>query len=384
MISRAIQRLGAAGPRTRVAVGATVGTLLLGAGIAGVTVPGGSTPDNHCFRSAGEPDGPDGWGGCWPGPRTTGIPVGTELTKVPAQATSGRGWEWDARDGIVTISDDGAVIAGLDVAGGFYVRGRGVTIQGSRATFVAVAPGAPASYCHEEESAAIRALTECTVVPGISDDAAGSAQAPRTVLEDSEIDFNGTPDDPGTCVTGRNLDIRRTDISGCENGLDADSYVTITDSYVHDLYNSAHRDPHTDALQSGVGAHLVLEHNVFYGFTSGCTFPDDSGSCNGTSAINIGGQPDLATVRDTLVRRNLLAGGAYTLYCPARPPTDFKVEQNWFSTVYTDTAPRSSDRRRVGEYGPQSDCERTGVQASGNEIFDLSARRAVPLALTAQ
>ena len=188
----------------------------------------------------------------------------------------------------------------------------------------------------------------------------------------------------GTCITGRNLDVRRTDIRGCENGLDADNYVAVTDSYVHDLYNSADGGPHTDGLQAGIGAHVFLGHNVFYGFTTGCTFPNDSGSCNGTSAVNIGGQLDVATVEHTSVSRNLLAGGAYTMYCPALPPTDFVVSQNYFSTVYSGTAPAAKDRDRVGEYGPQTGCDGAGVVASGNKLFDSATRRAMPLVFTVQ
>jgi len=247
-----------------------------------------------------------------------------------------------------------------------------------------VAPAAPASYCHYQESSATRALTDCTVVPGVSDDEAASARAPRTLVEDSEVDYHGTPGATGTCITGRNIDIRRTDIRGCENGIDADSYVAVIDSYVHDLYNSADGDPHTDGLQAQVGAHVLLAHNVFYGFTTGCTFPDDSGSCNGTSAINIGGQLDVATVQHTSVRRNLLAGGAYTLYCPALPPTDFTVSQNYFSTVFSGTAPTAKDHHRVGEYGPQTGCDGAGVAASGNKLFDYASRQVTPLEMTAQ
>jgi hypothetical protein len=137
---------------------------------------------------------------------------------------------------------------------------------------------------------------------------------------------------------------------------------------------------HTDGLQSGVGAHLLVEHNVFYGFTTGCTFPTEDGSCNGTSALNIGGQPDLATVEDTTVRRNLLAGGAYTMYCPVLPPSGFAVSENSFSTVYTSTASDPADRDRVGEFGPLSDCDRPGVTASGNTLLDYPERTATPLA----
>jgi hypothetical protein len=60
----------------------------------------------------------------------------------------------------------------------------------------------------------------------------------------------------GTGIGDRNLRVIRVDIHGCENGFDAASYITIKHSYIHDLwYNSTVGDPHTDGLQSGVGAH---------------------------------------------------------------------------------------------------------------------------------
>ena len=381
MLSDRLHRLHVRASTAQLVTGAALGTLLLIVGVPGGSLTDPRHLDTSCTQPVGEPDGPDGWGGCWPGPRTTGVPADTNLTRVPQQARRGPGWEWDSRDRILVVDAPDATITGLDVDGGLYIRGSGVVIQESRAKFLALDPGGPANFCHPAESETIRALTECTDVPGVSDDAAGASRAEPTVLEDSEIDYHGTPEDPGTCITGRNLTVRRTDVSGCENGVDADSYVTITDSYVHDLYNSATGDPHTDALQSGVGAHLVLEHNVFYGFTQGCTYPDDSGSCNGTSAINLGGQPDESTVQHTLVRRNLLAGGAYTLYCPTRAPRDFAVRQNWFSSAFSGTADRRTDRRRVGAYGPAAECGRPGVQATGNELVDPVSGRAVPLTL---
>ncbi len=332
-----------------------------------------------CPAVDGDPGGADGWGSCWPGPGTTGVPPGRQLTRVPADATRGEGWEWNGRDHIVEITGDGAVLDGVEVEGGFYVRGIGVTIRNSKARFVATAPGSRAEYCHPGERPAVRAVSRCTEVPGLSDDSASANRRSRTVLEDSEIDYRGRLGDSGTCISGRNLSVARVNVHGCENGFDADSYVSITDSYVHDLYNSQEGDPHTDGLQSGIGDHVVLEHNVIFAFSTGCIFPDENGSCNGTAAVNIGGQPDLATVAGTSVTRNLLAGGAFAVYCPMVRPAGFLITQNRFSTVFSQSAPDPADRERVGTYGVQSGCEAPGIVATGNTLFDHRNKTISPL-----
>jgi hypothetical protein len=103
-------------------------------------------------------------------------------------------------------------------------------------------------------------------------------------------------------------------------------------------------------LQSAAGSNLITDHNTFYGFTTGCSCPNDSGSCNGTSAINICNAypPDCTGVHNTTVSNDLLAGGAYTLYCPKSSTTNFHITNNHFSRFYSP---------KVGEYGPSSDCD---------------------------
>ena len=157
----------------------------------------------------------------------------------------------------------------------------------------------------------------------------------------------------------RNMVVLRVDIHGCENGLDADSFITVRHSYVHDLFNSAVGDPHTDGLQSAVGARIRLVHNVIFAFTTGCDYPGTA-ACNGTAAINIGGQPDMSTVRSALVRRNMLGGGAATLYCPSRPPAGFAIVENRLCEIYSP---------HVGEYMAMSDCDGSGIVKRGNRRF---------------
>lgn len=327
------------------AAGPSVGASQAPSPSAGVGASPGPrpAPDGICAERRRNPGGADPWGGCWPGPATTGVPDGVTFTP-------------SAGDRVV--SRRGQVVDGWDVDGCIVVRALGVTIQNSRARCITLEGDSPARYCRPSEPAAIRDLTGCTFVPGVSD-VRERARRLRLVIRDSEIDCEGRPGAGGTAIGDRNMLVLRVDIRGCENGFDADSFITIRDSYVHDLFNSDVGDPHTDGLQSAVGANLRLVHNVIFAFSPGCDYPGTA-ACNGTAAVNIGGQSDMSTVRNTVVRRNLLAGGAATLYCPMRPPTRFAIIENRFSEVYSP---------HVGEYMAMSDCRGPGITRKGNKRY---------------
>ena len=146
------------------------------------------------------------------------------------------------------------------------------------------------------------------------------------------------------------MNVIRADISACENGFDADHDVSVTDSYIHDLYQSD--AAHTDGLQSCCGGNLDLEHTVWYGKT---------GDSDSTSAINVNAQPTSSQrSHDTLIKHNLLAGGAYAMYCPETPTTNYQVLSNVYSRVFD---------LKVAAYGPTSSCNTAGITFSGN-IYD--------------
>ena len=117
-----------------------------------------------------------------------------------------------------------------------------------------------------------------------------------------EIDCQNTT---GTAIGEANVTVRRLNIHGCENGFDIGQNVTVEDSYIHDLYNSA--EAHTDGIQfasrlvdgqvvKGV-LNVTIRHNTIYGMGADGSF--------GTSAIisNSGGDTNV------LIENNLLAGG---------------------------------------------------------------------------
>jgi hypothetical protein len=79
-----------------------------------------TTPSGNCPASTpNAPDSPDPWGGCWPGPSSTGVPAGTVLTRVPQDATSGPGWTWNASNQAVEVNSCNVTISGLLITGSF-------------------------------------------------------------------------------------------------------------------------------------------------------------------------------------------------------------------------------------------------------------------------
>jgi hypothetical protein len=166
------------------------------------------------------------------------------------------------------------------------------------------------------------------------------------LIQDSEVTCGGAQ---GTAIGDTNITTWRLNIHGCENGYDMDANIDIEDNYIHDLANGG-ADPHTDGIQFAGGhyvsatnhtsipgsANITINHNTILSRGS-----DGSGT---TSAIisNRGGDTNV------LIQNNLLAGGAYTLYCEQNAVgVNYRVIGNHFSTIYSP---------KVGAYGPSTDC----------------------------
>ncbi len=269
----------------------------------------------------------------YPDASCTGVPAGTSLTVV---------------NGDLTVSTDNTVVSGKDVRGCILVEAVGVKILNSKAQCIYNADNARAR---------------------------NPANAPLTVT-DSEINCGGAGAPNNSGISDRNYVVYRMNIHNCENGFDADSDVAIYDSYIHDLYTAADApgSPHTDGLQSAGGSNIIISHNTFYGFDTGC-HPPNNGSCNGTSAINIcnSTSSSCSGIHDTTISSNLLAGGAVTLYCPKLSTTNFKIVGNHFSTVYSPS---------VGEFGPSTDCSDDISKEISNGIIPANVYHETGLAIT--
>ena len=246
----------------------------------------------------------------FPGEDTTGVLPGTVLAKY---------------SGPSTISTPDTVISGKTI-GCIQVKAPGVVIRNSKIS--------------------------CNGLAVASFD--GEYSGRPLLIEDSEIDCRNAPGSHG--IGDANVTVRRVEITACENGLDINQNVSVEDSYIHDLYNGG--DSHMDGMQLAGhwngrrfvdGAlNVTIRHNTIYGIG-----PDGS---FGTSAI-FTDRPDNTNI---LIENNLLAGGAFTIYCEqGSRGTNYRVLDNHFSRKYKAT---------VGSYGPATEC--SDETQSGNVIHE--------------
>jgi len=159
-------------------------------------------------------------------------------------------------------------------------------------------------------------------------------------LQNVEIDCGGTGKKG---ILNGNFTAIRVNIHNCEDGVFADRDFTIKDSYIHDLATSP--TAHNDGIQSIDAINVTIEHNTIYAVDTSAIWLNN----------NSGGQ--LAT--NVVVQNNLLAGGGWTLYCPADASTNVRILNNAFSTKFFPN---------VGGFGPATDC--AGDTQSGNVFHE--------------
>ena len=230
-----------------------------------------------------------------PPPASTGA---CPLPAYPDASCTGvpKGTSLTTHNGSITVSTPGTVLSGLDVHGCVQIETTGVVIRNSRISCT----GGYVVYGHTNASFRI---------------------------EDSEVDCGNTN---GTGIGDINLTALRVNVHGCENGFDVDSKADIEDSYIHDLFESA--EAHTDGIQTAAAQNLTVRHNRIY-------------ANNGTSAIITA--KSATSPANVLYDSNLLAGGAYTLYCDQNGTgSNFRVTNNHFSTIFYPKVGRL--RRDVG------------------------------------
>jgi hypothetical protein len=272
---------------------------------------------------------PKGGGSCalpkYPDGTCTGVPVGTSLTTV---------------NGDMVITTANTVVDAKDIHGCVTVKAPGVVIKRSKVS------------CRN------------SYVIASSD---GAYNGTGLVVQDTEIDCGSTS---GTAIGDTNFTATRVNIHDCENGSDVDQNVTIEDSYIHNLFNSA--QSHTDGIQFAGGhyqivdgkyvrdsrgnpvelsnaANITIRHNTIYSYNT-------SDHQDGTSAIISNHGSDV----NVLIDSNLMAGGAYTLYCDqGATGVNYRVTNNHFSRAFHPT---------VGAYGAMTSC--SDETSSGNVIHE--------------
>lgn len=173
--------------------------------------------------------------------------------------------------GAVVVTEDGAIVEGLDVTGGIDVRADYVHIRNVQITTDGALYGIK-----------------------IANDVTG------TVIENARIVGDGN------CSAGivyAGYVARRIEVDGCVDGLRVGDATTVEASWIHDQIKI--EDSHNDAVQSVGGRGIVLRGNRIEG-------PYQTS----TSAVLL--QADLAPMSDVVVTDNYLSGGSYSLYVQAK------------------------------------------------------------------
>jgi hypothetical protein len=288
----------------------------------------------------------------YPNATCTGVPAGTTLT---------------AYTGPLTVTVANTVINGKSISGCIDIKAANVTIQNSKVTCTS------------------GGTSTCSCAVSL-DDGQGWNNWSVTVM-DSEVDCGGDP--PGgfnnsTAFGSAFMTIRRVNIHGCENGLDANQSIDVQDSYIHDLRQCTASQcggdgSHTDGLQmasghyspagsnniAGGALNIKIIHNTILSMKAGAPTNGTASDVYFTTSAVIS-NPGATVDTSVTIDNNLLGGGAFTLYCARGAGTKYagtsEVKFNHFTTRY---------RSSVGAYDPSSDCSNENI--AGNVYDDTSA-----------
>jgi len=249
----------------------------------------------------------------WPNATNTGVPA-----TVTLQPSGG-----------FTVTQDGAVVNGLEITGCLVIRANNVTVQNTRV--------------HQNDLCYGGAIDVGYTNSGI-------------VVKDTEID-GGNKNGWGQLIGNSGYTCIRCNLHNGGHGFHMNSNVTILDSYVHDLYHDPVTQSHDDAAITNGGDHLVLRHNNL-----NCDANNlGGGGCTG--AIVLLG--DFAPVSYVTADNNLLNGGAFALYAGSLPEKPYAHADH---VVITNNKFGTTLFPLCGLYGPVTGYEAAapGNQFTGN------------------
>lgn len=270
------------------------------------------------------PDGPDPWGGCFPGPSNTGIPAGTALTNYT---------------GACTVTTANTTIDSKTMNCNLIIRAANVTVKNSKIN-------------------------------------GGNIwiESGSLTLSDSEVNLGSNINDEG--LRGSNFTVLRANMYGGKRQAWCISTCTVKDSYLHDQLSDPTGVTHESAVR--VEQYTTLIHNTI--LCNAPEFPPDAG-CSADQT----GYPDFAAIHDNTMDKNFYSAttGGYCAYGGAsngkpysndpQNATNIKLTNNVFQrgTKPNDrTTIAHTDKRRYtcGLYGVTTafDSSRPGFLASGN------------------
>lgn len=195
--------------------------------------------------------------GGYPDETNTGVPSGVSLTP----------------SGSITVSQNGAIIDGLDISGQIVVNADNVTIRNCRIT---------SGDYYPIDYGRTGLLVEDTEIIGLSSNVTAG------------ISFDS-------------YTARRVSVTGTADGFKANSNVLIEDCYVHLL--AIGPETHNDGTQATGGSDVILRHNTY-----------KLGDQSGISAVVQMGNEGGVNV-NWLIENNLMDGGGWSINANSSDPS---------------------------------------------------------------
>jgi hypothetical protein len=289
--------------------------------------------------------------------------AGIPLLTVPAQATSGPGWTWNAGGNYVFCATAGATLSGLNIpAGAVYLKASGITLQNC---FVGgCTPASSGTGVYVNGLAPSATIANCVIQTPGGGTGCIEFQPGSNYGTVTGCTISGTNSGAGRMSSGiaaNNADPLLT-ITGCnvfwvknmfENGQAPAGvcYVAITGNYLHDLGYVAL--DHSDCIYCSYGLGGIIAGNTLYN------------QLNQTDVI----APSAVNPVPLTFSGNLIAGAGYCLYggepsthtVYSGPTQFFTFTGNYFSTVIWP---------KGGYYGPVINWGPLNNTWSGNYWFD--------------
>lgn len=246
-----------------------------------------NTASGSCPGAPNTPDGEDPWGGCWPGPTTTGVPSGVTVSNYGGPCTINN---WNSSSPVILNAIDARSCPSILIQDALNV-----TITNSR-------------------------------LPAINmTDATG-----QLTITDSDIYESGYL---VGALWGGNITGTRLKITGGQHSVHCESGCSITDSYLTGQNTQEGVDTHNNAFISNGGSNMTLRHNTLH-----CSPTQNAAGGGCTANLSLFG--DFQVINNVTVDRNLFMATPSGGYCgtfghnPVKPygnnPANIHVSDNIF------------------------------------------------------
>jgi hypothetical protein len=266
----------------------------------------GSTTATACASSAKNVrDGFDPWGGCFPGPSNTGVPVGTVLANYT---------------GPCTITAPNTVIDSKTVNCDLTIQAANVTVRNSKVNGSIVTA-----------------------------DQGGSVTVTDTTIDAGEV--NQTVNDGPRAICCRNFTaVRIQALRGISGGF-CEYYCEVRDSFICCQDRDEGGAAHESGMRLGSGTQpnsQRLIHNTIR--CDGPDVPPDAGC-----SADITGYGDFDYIQNNLVQRNLLEWTPTGGYCAYGGSTASKPYPTGSNNTWVDNIFQRGPNRKCGVYGAMID-----------------------------